>query len=202
MTNATTTRDEAANLSREARAQAISRYGYTAERFDAAAAMMGGNAGGAPAAWLDAAQRVLSCGWENSQPWPGDEFRGMSFPKAAERPAPYRQTDEEFAKTYNQTTEEALAQQADECAAEAGMDAYFTSTHNGAGPSASLALAHSASVQGGCSVDLDNDDNAPTQAQLDREQDQYDEHFRLGKYAEADARKEEADAAWSALHGI
>jgi len=88
MTNTTMTRDEAANLYREARAQAVSRYGYTAERFDSTAAMMGGNAGGTPAAWLDAAQLILFCEWENNQPWPGDEVRGMSFPKVEERPAP------------------------------------------------------------------------------------------------------------------
>ena len=97
----------------------------------------------------------------------------MSFPKAAERPAPYKQTDEEFAKMLASVTQEDhLKQQADECAAEAGMDAYFTSVHNGASHSASLSLAHGATCPEG-----DGGDDGPTeeereainaQEQLDR----------------------------------
>ena len=111
--------------------------------------------------------------WENNQPWPGDEVRGMSFPKVEERPAPYKQTDEEFAAMYlNTTHEEDLIQQAAECAAEAGMDAYYTSVHNGASHAASLSLAHGATCPDG-----DDGDDGPTeeereainaQEQLDR----------------------------------
>tara|TARA_R100000458_G_C8070870_1_gene109721 strand:- start:61 stop:447 length:387 start_codon:yes stop_codon:yes gene_type:complete len=88
MTNATMTRDEAATLYREMRSVAVREFGYTADEFDAWTRGLGPT----PADFVRAAELLLECEWDRKwdrdEPWPGDEVRGMSFPKAEERPAP------------------------------------------------------------------------------------------------------------------
>ena len=60
-----------------------------------------------------------------------------------------------------------------ECYAEAGMDAYFTSVHNGASHSASLSLAHGATCP-----EVPESDDGPTEEEREAEhaQEMWDRH--------------------------